>query len=113
MILISIFAFCSFSIPTVTSQPYYDAWFSHINVTNGNSEIDLINGGTARVYVGQEAVTELVFYNEGCGYWGADLYTKIHRDSELMGTSSETHVNKGDYDTDEFSGTLSIPCMHA
>jgi len=112
-ILATTFVFCSFSIPTVTSQPYYDAWFTHIYVTNGNSEIDLINGGTAKVYGGQEAVKELLFYNDGCGMFGADLYTRIFRDGELVGTSSETHVSIGSSDTDEFYATLSIPATYS
>lgn len=112
-ILVTVFIFHSFSIHSVRSQPYYDAWFTHIYVTNGNSEIDLINGGTARVYGGQEAVKELVFYNDGCGTFGADLYTRIYRDGELVGTSSETYVSIGSSDTDEFYATLSIPATYS
>jgi len=112
-ILVTTFVFCSFSIHGVRSQPYYDAWFTHIYVTNSNSEIDLINGGTAKVYNGQEAVKELVFYNDGCGLFGADLYTRIYRDGELVGTSSETYVGIGSSDTDEFSAILSGPATYS
>jgi len=105
--------FSSFCVFTVKGQPYYDAWFTHVYVTNGNSEIDLIDGGTAKVYSGQEAVKELVCYNHGCGTFGADLYTRIYRDGELVGTSSETYVGIGSSDTDEFSTTLSSPAAYS
>lgn len=112
-IFVIMFIFSSFSIQSVKSQPYYDAWFTHIYVTNGNSEIDLINGGTAKVYDGQVVVKKLTFYNDGAGFFGADLYTRIHRDDELIGTSSETYVWKGSSDTDEFSLALSGPATYS
>lgn len=112
-LLISIFIFSSLSIHSVRSQPYYAAWFTHIYVTNGNSQIDLINGGTAKVYDEQEITKELVFYNDGCGIFGADLYTRIYRDGQLLGTSGETYVTKGSSDTDEFSATLSGPATYS
>jgi len=113
VILVTVTVFFSFSIHGIRSQPYYSAWFTHIYVTNGNSEIDLINGGTAKVYYGQEAVKDLVFYNDGCGTLGADLYTRIYVDGELAGTSSETYVSRGHSDTDEFSSFPSGPAIHS
>jgi hypothetical protein len=112
-ILIIVIVTCSLSIPSIRSQPYYDAWFTHIYVTNGNDEIDLINGGTAKIYDGQLAVKKLTLYNHGCGSWGADLYTRIYRNTEHVGTSSETYVSKGSSDTDEFSATLSGPATYS
>jgi len=99
----------SLLICTSRGQPYYDAWFTHIYVTDRNSQIDLINGGTAMVYDDQEAIKRLVFYNSGCGTFGADLYTRIYRDDVLQATSSETYVSKGSSDTDEFSSRTSGP----
>lgn len=107
VIFVAIYVFCSFSIHSVGGQPYYDAWFTHVYVTNGNSEVDLINGGTARVYDGQNAVKRLVFYNDGCGTFGADLYTRVYRNDELVWTSSETYVSRDSSDTDSFSAVLS------
>ena len=81
----------------VRCQPYYDAWFTHVYVTHGNGEIDLIDGGTAKVYRGQEVVTELVYYNYGVRYKGgsgARLYTKIYRDNELVGASTTTRAHR-------------------
>lgn len=112
-ILITVIAISSVSISSVRSQPYYDAWFTHIYVTNGNDEIDLINGGTAKIYDGQLALKKLTIYNHGCGFWGADLYTRIYRNTEHIGTSSETYVYKGSSDTDEFSATLSGPATYS
>jgi hypothetical protein len=97
----------SFFAIQVASQPYYDAWFTHIYITNGNSEIDLIDGGTATVYDGQELETKLTFYNDACGFLGADLYTKIYEWGENEATSKETWVRKGSTDTDSFSTTRS------
>jgi hypothetical protein len=66
------------------------ATFTHISVTNGNGVIDLIGGGTAKVYVGQTPKINLTAYNPDLGIFGADLYTK------LSGvTSSEQYVLKG------------------
>jgi len=112
-ILVTVSIISSFSMHSVRSQPYYDAWFTHIYVTNGNSEIDLINGGTAKVYDGQEAVKKLVFYNDGCGTFGADLYTRIYVNGEHAGTSSETYVSRGSSDTNEWSSTPSGPATYS
>jgi len=103
----------SFLVCITRGQPYYDAWFTHIYVTNGNDQIDLVSGGTAIVYDNQEAAKRLVFYNSGCGTFGADLYTRVYRDGVLQTTSSETHVSKGSSDTDEFSSILSGPAIYS
>lgn len=59
------------------------------------------------------AEKRLTFYNDGCGVFGADLYTRIHRDGELVGTSSETSVGIGSSDTDVFSSVLSGPATYS
>jgi len=112
-IFVAFFIFSSFSICSVKSQPYYDAWFTSIYVANGNGEIDLINGGTAKVCDEQQAEVKLTFYNDGCGVFGADLYTRIHRDGELAGTSSETFVGIGSSDTDVFAYVVHGPATHS
>jgi len=113
VILITLLVLFSLSMHSVRSQPYYDAWFTHVYVTDGSGEIDLINGGTAKVYDGQLAVKKLTIYNHGCGSWGADLYTRIYRNTEHIATSSETYVYKGSSDTDQFSATLSGPTTYS
>jgi len=112
-IFVAFFIFSSFSICSVKSQPYYDAWFTNIYVTNGNSEIDLINGGTAKVCDEQQAEGRLTFYNDGCGVFGADFYTRIYRDGELVGTSSETFVGIRSSDTDVFYHVMHGPATHS
>jgi len=87
------------------AQPYYNAYFTSIMVTNGNDTIELINGGTAKVYDGQTAWKNLTFYNEACGLLGANLYTKIYRDGLLVGTSNERYVWKGFYSSDNWYST--------
>lgn len=87
------------------AQPYYDAYFTSIMVTNGNDTIELINGGTAKVYDGQTVWKNLTFYNEACGLFGANLYTKIYRDGLLVGTSNERYVWKGSYSSDNWYST--------
>jgi hypothetical protein len=73
------FLFCIFNtLPSVNAQPYYDAYFTSIKVTHGNSDIELISGGTAKVYDGQLTWINLTYCNEGCGVFGANLYTKVY-----------------------------------
>jgi hypothetical protein len=64
-------------MPSGNAQPYYDAYFTSIMVTHGNGDIELISGGTAKVYDGQLTWINLTYYNERCGVFGANLYTKI------------------------------------
>lgn len=82
----------SCAITLAGAQPYYDAYFTSIMVTNGNDSIELVSGGTAKVYDGQEVWTNLTFYNSNCGLpWGY-LYTKIYEGGVLIGTSDERIV---------------------
>jgi len=94
------------------AQPYYDAYFTSIMVTNGNDTIELISGGTAKVYDGQTAWKNLAFYNEACGVFGANLYTKIYANDTLRGTSSERYVLKGTYSNDNWYSTEYGPALY-
>jgi len=93
------------SMPLANAQPYYDAYFTSIKVTHGNGDIELIGGGTAKVYDGQTAWKNLTFYNEACGLLGADLYTKIYRDEILVGTSEERRIFLGGHGYDNWYST--------
>jgi len=94
------------------AQPYYDAYFTSIMVTNGDDAIELITGGTAKVYDGQTAWKNLTFYNEACGVLGANLYTKIYVNGTLSGTSSERYVWKGTYNNDNWYWTEYGPALY-
>jgi 5-hydroxyisourate hydrolase-like protein (transthyretin family) len=96
-------------IISAKAQPYYDAYFTSIMVTNRKDTIELINGGTAKVYDGQKTWENLTFYNEACGIFGANLYTKIYANDTLLGTSSERYVWKGTYSNDDWYSTLYGP----
>jgi len=98
-------------IVSVKAQPYYDAYFTSIMVTNGNDTIELISGGTAKVYDGQTAWENLTFYNGRCGVFGASLYTEIYLNDTLSGTSSERYVFKGAYSNDDWPSTESGPAV--
>jgi len=100
------------SMPLANAQPYYDAYFTSINVTHGNGDIELISGGTAKVYDGQTAWKNLTFYNEGCGVFGADLYTKIYESDTLSGTSSKRYVFKGTSSSDDWYSTVYGPAVY-
>ena len=89
-------------IVSVEAQPYYDAYFTSILVTNGNDKIELIGGGTAKVYDLQDAWVNLTFYNERCGVFGANLYTEIYVNDTWTGASGERYVWKGTYSTDDW-----------
>ena len=80
---------------SVSAQPYYDAYFTSIKVTHGNGDIELINGGTAKVYDGQRTWINLTYYNERCGLLGANLYTKVYQNDVLLATSDEWYIWKG------------------
>ncbi|MEM3705972.1 MAG: Ig-like domain repeat protein [Candidatus Bathyarchaeia archaeon] len=86
----------------VKAQPYYDAYFTSIKVTHGNADIELISGGTAKVYDGQLVWINLTYYNERCGVFGANLYTKVYENDVLLATSSEAYVLKGTYYGNQF-----------
>jgi len=92
------FLLCIFNIlPSVNAQPYYDAYLTSIKVTHGNSDIELISGGMAKVYDEQLTWINLTYYNERCGLIGANLYIKVYEDDVLIRTSGETYVLKGTY----------------
>lgn len=93
------------SMPLANAQPYYDAHFTSIKVTHGNGDIELISGGTAKVYDGQPTWKNLTFYNEACGLLGADLYTKIYRNEILVGTSEARRIFTGSYGHDNWYST--------
>jgi hypothetical protein len=93
-----VFLLCLFNVmPHVNAQPYYDAYFTSIKVTHGNGDIELISGGTAKVYDGQLTWINLTYYNKRCGLLGANLYTKVYEDDVLIGTAGEAYVLKGTY----------------
>jgi hypothetical protein len=96
-------------IISAEAQPYYDAYFTNIMVTNGNDTIELISGGTAKVYDGQVAWKNLTFYNERCGTFGGNLYTEIYANDALIGTSSERYVWRGSYGSDNWYSAESGP----
>jgi len=98
-------------IKITKAQPYYDAYFTSIMVTNGNDTVELISGGTAKVYDGQTAWENLTFYNEACGVFGANLYTEIYINDTLYGTSSERYVFKGTYSNDNWYGAKGGPAV--
>lgn len=94
---------CSFCVLMVKGQPVYDAWFTHIYVTNGNSEIDLIDGGTAKVYREQEAVMKLTVYNNKDS--STYLYINIYRNDERIVKDSGFSVEPRSSSTEEFSAS--------
>ena len=79
----------------VKAQPYYDAYFTSIMVTDGNGSSDLLYGGTAKVYDGQLISINTNAYNDRCGTFGANLYVKLYIDDVLVATSDEAYIWKG------------------
>jgi len=98
-------------VPYVRSQSDYDAWFTHIYVTDGNSQIDLIDGGTAKVYRGQEAVMRLTVYNNRD--YSDYLYINIYRNGELIVRDSGFSVEPRSSHTEEFSASAWGPTTHS
>ncbi|MEM3465681.1 MAG: Ig-like domain repeat protein [Candidatus Jordarchaeales archaeon] len=78
MTLYSIFFLLSILSSVKTSYGDPGASFTHIYVTHGNSVVDLVEGGTAKIYVGQTPEINLTAYNPDLGIFGADLYTKLN-----------------------------------
>ncbi len=106
LVLMAYVLFASLSsMPLANAQPYYRAYFTSIEVTHGNADIELIGGGTAKVYDGQFTWKNLTFYNEACGIFGADLYTKIFRDGMLLGTSETRRIFTGGHGHDNWYST--------
>ncbi len=97
---ISLFALSSILVlvQPVHAQPYYDASFNAIDVTNGNGTINLLNGGTAQVYDGQLTTIHATYQNSNCGVLGADLYIKFYENNALTYTSNENYDLKGTAD---------------
>src|SRR4030043_378208 len=90
LIIIVIALFLSSFVIVVKAQPYYDASFTKIMVTDGNGSSDLLYGGTAKVYEGQTTWMNLTFQNTNCGGpWGY-LYIRTYR-VEVWWESSGTH----------------------
>jgi len=79
----------------VKAQPYYDANFTRIMVTDGNSASDLLYGGTAKVYDGQLISINTTAYNSECGVFGANLYVKLYINNILTTTTNEAYILKG------------------
>jgi len=79
----------------VKAQPYYDAYFTSIMVTDGNGSSDLLYGGTAKVYEGQYISINTTAYNNRCGTFGANLYVKFYVNDVLTTTTSEAYIWKG------------------
>jgi len=113
VIVLTTFLLCIFNtLPSVNAQPYYDAYFTSIKVTHGNGDIELISGGTAKVYDGQPTWINLTYYNERCGVFGANLYTKVYEDDVWIGTSGETYVLRGTYYGNQWYLTEYGPTTH-
>jgi 5-hydroxyisourate hydrolase-like protein (transthyretin family) len=81
--------------PFANAQPYYDAYFTSIMVTDGNGASDLLYGGTAKVYDGQLISINTTAYNNRCGVFGANLYVKMYVSDVLVTTTSEAYILKG------------------
>ena len=79
----------------VKAQPYYDAYFTSILVTDGNGSSDLLYGGTAKVYDGQLISINTTAYNSRCGVFGANLYVKLYVSGVLVATTDEAYILKG------------------
>lgn len=68
------------------------AYFTKIIVNNGLDFIDLVNGGQAKVMLGQSVWCNLTFYNDKVGVLGAKLFTKLYVDGSLIGISSSQYI---------------------
>ena len=87
----------------VMAQPYYDATFTSITVTNGTGSSDLLNGGTAKVYDGQTIWINDTCYNNNCGLFGAYFYAKLYINDVLAATTGETYDLKGNSFENQFN----------
>jgi hypothetical protein len=97
-------------ILTVKAQAK-DAYFTSIKVTHGTGVIELIGGGTAKVYDAQRTWVNLTYYNDKAGILGAYLYTKIYRGGSLVGKSGEDWILRWTYSTDYWSTYESGPAV--
>ncbi|MEM2507592.1 MAG: Ig-like domain-containing protein [Nitrososphaeria archaeon] len=64
--------------------------------------LNLLAVAPQRFYDGQLVWINLTYYNERCGVFGANLYTKVYENDVLLATSSETYVLKGTYYGNQF-----------
>lgn len=96
------------------AQPYYDASFNGINVTNGNSSINILNGGTTQVYDGQLTTIHATYQNSKCGVLGANIYIKFYENNALFYTSNENYDLRGTADGRQWtfnpSGPTTLNC---
>jgi hypothetical protein len=89
-------------ITSTKAQPYYDAYFTSIMVTNGNGTSELLNGGMVKVYDGQPISINTTAYNKQCGILGGNLYIKLYIDNSLFTTSSEAYIFRTTYMGNQF-----------
>ncbi len=86
----------------LTQIPSGDACFTQVFVTNGNGEIDLVNGGVAKVYSHQAPVwVNFTVRNENCsddGFSYADFVVNVTEDGITNSWPLE-RVLKGNYKT--------------
>lgn len=95
LIIVVIALFLSSFVTVVKAQPYYDASFTSIMVTDGNGSSDLLYGGTTKVYDGQYISINTTAYNSRCGTFGANLYVKLYINDVLTTTTGEAYILKG------------------
>ena len=95
ILIIIVIALLLSSFVIVKAQPYYDAYFTSIMVTDGNGSSDLLYGGTTKVYEGQYISINTTAYNNRCGTFGANLYVKLYINDVLTTTTGEAYIWKG------------------
>jgi len=79
-------------VGVVSAQGAGGAYFTSLIVNNGLGFIDLINGGQAKVMLGQLVWCNLTFYNDKVGTLGVRLFTKLYVDGSLLGISSSQYI---------------------
>jgi hypothetical protein len=95
-------------VPLARAQPYRRAYFENIKISDGGGQIELINGGTAKVYDNQLMVINLRFHNENIKPM-AYLYTKIYINDNLQRISDNYEVLENRTRSDAWSLTSSGP----
>ena len=80
----------------VKAQPYYDAYFTSIEASDGLGSISIYSG-TPKIYWGQRLWVNMTYYNRNCGLFGGNLFTEVYRNGILVKTFGETYVLKGTY----------------
>jgi len=99
-------------VPLASAQPYHRAYFTSIKVNYAGSQIELIDGGIAKVYDNRPMSIDLFFFNENIKP-SAYLYTKIYIDNELQRTSENYYTPENDYQIDSWPTTSSDPGIHS